>query len=109
MIDSREFEKVKKSLIFMLTNSGKPEIILKDANYNNAGELLLEHKNPATGLNMDFAEETLKNLYKFWKRPVYLESKNHDGKDILFRCNDENMVDIEEFPELDEQMIMYAD
>ena len=93
----------------MLTNSGKPEIILKDANFNNSGELLFEHKNPTTGLKRDFAEETLKNLYKIWKRPVYLESKNHDGEDILFRCYDEDMVDIEEFPELDKQMVMYVD
>src|SRR5205814_1249762 len=41
VIESREFEKIKKRLLFSLTNFGKPWIYVVDGNYRNRGELLL--------------------------------------------------------------------
>ena len=108
IIGSIEFEKIKKNLIISLTNSGKPEIILKDANYNNSGELLLEHKNPLTELKRDYAEATLKNLYKIWKRPVHLESKTHEGKDLLFSCHSEDEVEIDELEDLKKGQMVFS-
>lgn len=82
-IDDREFQKIKQTLISNLTNFGKPEIRLKDANYNNSGELLLTHEHRGIPLKMDYANETLKNLFKIWKKSVALQTKNHEGKNII--------------------------
>jgi stage V sporulation protein R len=94
VIEGREFEKIKQTLIFNLTNGGKPQIILKDANHDNAGELLLEHKHTGIPLKRSYAEETLKNIFKIWKKPVVLETKDDDGNELIMNCwGDEVEVD----------------
>lgn len=70
-IKSREFSKIKKQLLFMLTNIGNPIISLVDPSFNNS-ELLLKHHYEEIELHYDWAKETLKNLYIVWKRPVNL-------------------------------------
>ena len=42
-IDSRDFKAIKAKLLFQLTNFGQPMIRVQNANYENRGELLLEH------------------------------------------------------------------
>ena len=59
-IQTREFEQVKQQLISQLTNFGNPLIEITDANYQNRGELLLEHKFSGTGLRLDYAQKTFR-------------------------------------------------
>lgn len=73
-ISSKEFQKIKQSLVSQLTNRGQPVIEVKDANWNNANELLLSHKYEGTVLDPEYADATLKNIYKLWKRPVGIET-----------------------------------
>jgi stage V sporulation protein R len=82
-IESREFEKVKQRLLFNLTNVGRPIIYVRDANYKNRGELFLEHRYSGVELQANYAEDTLANLYKLWKRPVHIETFLEDTKVIL--------------------------
>lgn len=89
-IDSREFEMIKKKLLFSLTNFGKPIMSLTEANFGNRGELILHHDYSGIPLKMDYAQDTLKNLFKLWKRPVHLETVQED-KDILISCIDGNI------------------
>ena len=49
VIDSRDPEKVRERLLFQLTNSGQPVVVVEDANYRNRGELLLAHRTDQTG------------------------------------------------------------
>jgi stage V sporulation protein R len=72
-IESREFDKVKQRLLFNLTNMGRPIIYVVDGNYKNRGELLLEHRYSGVELQSNYAQDTLSNLYKLWKRPVHIE------------------------------------
>jgi stage V sporulation protein R len=86
-IASREFEEVKRALLFQFTNGGRPVIELVDANYGNRGELLLVHRHAGVDLRLDWAKEALGNLASIWRRPVKLETRvagravrlGHDG------------------------------
>ena len=82
-IESREFEKVKQRLLFNLTNVGRPIIYVKDGNYKNRGELFLEHRYSGVELQTNYAQDTLANLYKLWKRPIHIETMLEDVKVIL--------------------------
>lgn len=74
LIESREFEKIKKRLLFSLTNFGKPWIYVVDANYRNRGELLLKHEHNGIDLQLDKASDTLANIQHIWSRPVHLQT-----------------------------------
>ena len=73
-IAGREFDKIKRQFLFQLTNFGHPIIDVVDGNWRNRGELLLRHTHEGVDLKHDYACETLKNLYKLWRRPVGIET-----------------------------------
>jgi stage V sporulation protein R len=82
-IESREFEKVKKQLLFNLTNLGRPIIRVRDGNYKNRGELFLEHRYNGVELKLSYATDTLANLYRLWARPVHIQTVLGDQNTIL--------------------------
>jgi stage V sporulation protein R len=73
-IASRDFIHVKEKLLQSLTNLGQPFIYVKDGNYENRGELLLWHKHEGVDLDINWAQETMKNLSEVWRRPVCIET-----------------------------------
>ncbi|WP_034731699.1 SpoVR family protein [Bacteriovorax sp. Seq25_V] len=89
-IDSRDFKEIKGKLLQQLTNFGNPIIEVESANFKNRGELLLKHVHQGVDLDINFAKDTMNNLYKIWKRPVVIstiiEEKSvfyiHDGKEL---------------------------
>ena len=83
-ISSRDFQDIKRKLLFQLTNFGQPLIEVVEANLGNRGELLLTHRHEGIDLDVPFAEETLKNLYMVWGRPVHLETAVADEGAFLF-------------------------
>jgi stage V sporulation protein R len=83
-IESREFKAVKEKLLFQLTNFGNPYIYVVEANYENRGELLLQHEHRGVDLRADYARETLKAMVRVWKRPVVLATVI-DAKPALVR------------------------
>jgi stage V sporulation protein R len=74
VIESREFDKIKKRLLFSLTNFGKPWIYVVDGNYRNRGELLLRHEHNGIDLKIDRATDTLAHVQYIWSRPVHLQT-----------------------------------
>jgi stage V sporulation protein R len=74
VIDSRDFEAIKRQLLFSLTNMGQPVVVVQDANYGNRGELLLRHQHEGVDLKLDWALDILQNIYQVWSRPVHLET-----------------------------------
>ena len=82
-IDSREFDKIKQQLLFQLTNFGQPIILVADGNARNRGELGLRHDHEGVDLKLEQAEDTLRNLYRLWKRPVHLETTVFERRKIL--------------------------
>ena len=53
---------------------GNPLIYATEANYRGRGELLLKHHHEGMDLKMDWAQETLKALYRVWKKPVHVDT-----------------------------------
>jgi len=82
-VESRQFDEIKRRLLFNLTNIGRPLIFVRDANYKNRGELFLEHRYGGTELKMTYATDTLANLYQLWRRPVHIETVLDDHVTIL--------------------------
>ena len=83
-IATREFNKIKDQLLFSLTNRGQPFIRVTNANYQNRGELYLVHEYEGEDLRIDYAKDTLKNLFEFWKRPVAVETRFEDSEKIFY-------------------------
>jgi stage V sporulation protein R len=82
-IASREFEKIKKQLLFQLTNRGNPFIYVVDGNHANRGELYLWHRFEGAELKLATAKETLISLYRCWKRPVHIQTQIEDQFKLL--------------------------
>lgn len=82
-IESRQFAQIKQRLLFNLTNVGRPFIYVRDGNYKNRGELFLEHRYNGVELKLEYAQDTLANLYKLWRRPVHIETVLDDHLTIL--------------------------
>jgi stage V sporulation protein R len=78
IIKTREFKTVKEMILSRLTNMGTPLIRVLDGNFENRGELLLVHHHEGKDLKWNFAQETLVNLQRLWKRPVHLETKREE-------------------------------
>jgi stage V sporulation protein R len=82
-IVSRDPVRIKQTLLYQLTNLGRPFIYVLDGNYCNRGELYLAHRHNGVDIEIKFAVETLKNLYKIWQRPVHIQARIDDDM-ILF-------------------------
>ncbi len=82
-VESRAFEEVKRKLLFQLTNFGNPIIQVLDANYENRGELLLEHEHQGVDLDKSYAEATLMALERCWKRPVCVATEIEEKPTLL--------------------------
>jgi stage V sporulation protein R len=83
-ISGREFEEIKRRLLFQLTNFGQPIIEVVDGNYENRGELYLIHHYEGVDLDIPYAQGTLRNLYQLWKRPVHIETIAENKVCMLF-------------------------
>jgi stage V sporulation protein R len=82
-IQSRQYEKIKQQLLGMLTHAGQPFIQVEDGNFDNRGELLLKHRHEGVDLRIDWARDTLVNLYKVWRRPVNILTRVEEKGKIL--------------------------
>ena len=58
-------------------------IEVESGNFMNRKELLLTHIHYGVDLDVGFANETLRNLYVIWKRPVNLKTIYED-KEVIF-------------------------
>ena len=72
---TRDFDRVKQTLLFQLTNMGQPFIYVADGNYANRGELYLAHK--FMGLEVDAAKavEAMRAICRLWGRPVHVQGR----------------------------------
>jgi len=91
-IADRNWKSVKQKLLASLTNFGLPFIYVADGNFENRGELLLEHRHEGVDLRMDYAKDTLRNIYQIWTRPVHLRT-TFEGKEKLLTYDGEKHVE----------------
>jgi len=91
-IVDRNWKSVKQKLLAGLTNFGQPFIYASDGNFDNRGELLLEHRHEGIDLRIDYARDTLRNIYQIWSRPVHLKTIV-EGKEKLFSYDGDKHVE----------------
>jgi stage V sporulation protein R len=91
-IADRNWKSVKMKLLAGLTNFGQPFIFVNDANFENRGELLLEHRHEGIDLRIDYAKDTIRNLYQIWTRPVHLKTAV-EGKGKMFTFDGEKHIE----------------
>lgn len=92
-VDTRDFKAIKAKLLFHMANFGQPIIKVLDGNFENRGELLIGHVWEGVDMQPDYLNETLKNLFHVWGRPVNLATVM-DGEGHLYRFDGEKMEDI---------------
>ncbi len=73
-IVSRDFERVKQTMLYRMTNMGQPMMYVVDANYMNRGELFLANKWNGLEVDISRAMGVLQNLCMIWGRPVHLQA-----------------------------------
>ena len=99
-IESRAFPRVKQQLLTSLTNMGRPQISVTDANHKNRGELYLTHQYNGVELQADYARDTLVNLHRLWTRPVHIETVLGDEQTVLsFDGSEHDVTSIGDAPE----------
>jgi stage V sporulation protein R len=86
-IVSRDYQRVKQTLLHHLTNRGEPFIYIADANYLNRGELYLTHQWSGLEIEIAKAVNVLRNLRLIWGRPVHLQARINDDM-WLFSCEE---------------------
>lgn len=86
-IVSRDFERIKMTLLYRLTNMGQPFVYVVDANYRNRGELYLAHQYNGLEVEAAKAKEVLRNLRTIWGRPVHLQIRVEDDQH-LYTCEE---------------------
>ena len=84
-IVSRDFERIKQTLLYRLTNMGQPFMYVADANYLNRGELYLANKWNGLEVDVDKAQEVLRGLAVIWGRPVHVQLRVNDEMWLLTR------------------------
>ena len=70
-------------MLFQISNRGQPMITVVDGNYQNRGELLLQHRHQGLDLDVKWSRETMRSLSDIWRRPVNVETEV-DGQRKLF-------------------------
>ena len=82
--DAAECAAVRESLLASLTNGGQPVVRVVDS----SGDLELEHIWSGSELQLDQAEETLRNLHALWRRPVRLRTRLENRAVLLTGTGD---------------------
>lgn len=98
-IETRNFGAIKKQLLFHLTNFGQPIIQIEDANFENRGELLLHHLHEGVDMQPNYMNDTMKNMFTIWGRPVNLVTVM-DGERRIYTFNGKELKEspISELP-----------
>ena len=82
-IVSRDFKRIKMSLLYHLTNMGQPFIHVVDGNYLNRGELYLAHQFNGLEVDLTKAREVMISLRRLWGRPVHLQVRLDDDMYLI--------------------------
>lgn len=95
VISSRDFEDIKARILATLPAHHRPILRVIDGNFENRGQLLIEHEYEGRNLDISKAKATMMNLFRVWGRPVYVRTwidddpkmLSYDGK--VHRCVDD--------------------
>jgi stage V sporulation protein R len=83
VIVEKDWAKIRDMLVRSMTNFGQPYIVVEDGDYKRNRELYLRHCYEGQDLDMDYAERTLRYVYRLWGRTVHLETVLDDKRVVL--------------------------
>lgn len=86
MITGTAWENVREQLVASRINGGNPLIFVKDGDYLQSGELLLEHRYEHVELDVKYMEQTLPHVYALWGKTVHIETIIEKRK-VIFSYN----------------------
>ncbi len=84
VIDSREFEAIKKQMLSSIASRGTPRVYVVEDNLGNRGEMRLEHLHDGLDVKLEWADLVLGNMARLWTRPVQLDTQV-EGRPVLLR------------------------
>lgn len=90
-IVDRDANRIKQMLIKSKLNGGLPEIQLVDPNYKDKRIFLMEHKWDGRILHPQQTKDTLKAVSYLWRAPSAILTKNKDGQEIMYYCEEEKV------------------
>lgn len=79
----KDWEKIRDMLIASMTNFGNPVILVEDADFHRNRELFLQHSFEGVELDIEYAEKTLRHIYRLWGRTVHLETVVDNTRVVL--------------------------
>ncbi|HEY0829287.1 MAG TPA: SpoVR family protein [Bacilli bacterium] len=82
-ITDKSWENTRDQLIYSRVNGGFPYLVVRDGNYLNNGELLLQHAYEGIELDLKYIEKTLPYVHQLWGKPIHLETLIEE-KPVLF-------------------------
>ena len=82
-IVTRDFDRIKQTLLYQITNMGQPFVYVVDGNYLNRGELFLAHQFSGLEIDTGQAGEVLGALRALWGRPVHLQARVNEAMYLL--------------------------
>ena len=82
-----KFTKLKKKLLQRYTNGGLPDVRLEDPNHLGKGWFMMQHYWDGRPIYDPYARETMTSIYKFWRNPVVLATRNRDGVEYVYVCD----------------------
>ncbi|MFS8571466.1 MAG: SpoVR family protein [Clostridia bacterium] len=84
-IRSRDVDAVVEAILKPRYNYGAPKVVVTDT---AGGVLRLEHDEPGTVLDREYAEKTLAYIHELWKAPVQLITANERGEGMEYWCDE---------------------
>ncbi len=83
VVKSKDWKIVRDQLLHELTHGGVPVISVEDGDFHHRGELYLLHHHDGVDLDLPYAEQTLKHVFKLWGRPVHLDTVSSGRRMVL--------------------------
>ncbi len=73
-IKSKQAEEVRGAILEGLRYGGRPQLEVVDGNFEDNGELLINHSYSSDALNVAHTKKTLQILASMWGRPVHIDT-----------------------------------
>jgi stage V sporulation protein R len=83
-IESRDFLKIKRSLMRKHINGGLPDIKLAEPNYAGRGIMMLQHEHDGRELYLPYISDVLASIRAIWNNDVILSTVADSGEEVIF-------------------------
>lgn len=97
-IDSRDFRKIKESLMRRHLNGGLPDIKLTEPNYAGRGIMMLQHESDGRALYEPYISDVLSSLRAIWGKDVALSTARDNGDEVMYYASGDGPESVDVMP-----------